>query len=410
MSSKDERTPIRKRWTSTAADAGAEATAGALFRAAMPFAISEKRLADVHSRLRRNTRREGRGRRSAGRLVGRLALAVVLVAALGGALSASVMHVLRARPPSTETGRRSGIGQKPVRHPSTRRPSTPEAKPEVPPDMPTPAPTPTDPAPGGSDTMSLDHTAATQAASPSHPPSPTRKLAAREPNIQTRPSPAQAIAQTPQQPAVPLSWTPPLEPAKPTWPLPPDSTRGSLERPVAVPMAAAPAQPADTSVLGRESRLLASAIAKLRQEGQPEQALRILDEYQVRFKSGTLAPEAATTRIEALLRLGRNDEALSLLDARHFDARGIGREMLVARAELRADRGRRAAALADFEAVLVGSSQTDGISERALYGRAICRAKAGDSRGARRDFESYLASFPNGRFANQARAAVDRIP
>jgi TolA-binding protein len=154
---------------------------------------------------------------------------------------------------------------------------------------------------------------------------------------------------------------------------------------------------------------LAGAIAKLRQEGEPEQALRILDQYQAQFKSGTLAPEAATTRIEALLRLGRNREALSLLDARHFDARGAGREMLVARAELRADRGRHAAALADFETVLSGSGQTDALAERASYGRALCRAKTGDRQGARRDFESYLARFPDGRFANQARAAVGTI-
>ena len=116
----------------------------------------------------------------------------------------------------------------------------------------------------------------------------------------------------------------------------------------------------------------------------------------------------SATRVEALLRLGRNAQALALLDAQELPARGLGREMLVARAELRADRGRNLAALDDFELVLSASGKADAITDRALYGRADCRAKNGDWKGARSDLERYLGEFPQGRFARQARAALSR--
>ena len=164
---------------------------------------------------------------------------------------------------------------------------------------------------------------------------------------------------------------------------------------------------AGPSALALESRLLARAIVKLRQEGEAEQALAILDEHRSQFGAGgVLMPEANATRIEALLRLGRHSRALELLDAQTPSMYGVGREMLVARAELRADRGRRASALHDFDLLLRADAPLDAVTERALYGRAACRAKTGNWEGARKDFERYLATFPDGRFADKARAAI----
>jgi TolA-binding protein len=158
--------------------------------------------------------------------------------------------------------------------------------------------------------------------------------------------------------------------------------------------------------LAQESKLLASAIAKLRRDGEPGEALAILDRHRAEFGSGALAQEANATRIEALLRLGRNGQALALLDAQSLSARGVAGEMLVARAELRADQGRYSAALRDFDQLLSGRGQPDSVTERARYGRATCRAKSADWDGARADFQQYLSEFPRGRFAERVRAAL----
>jgi len=170
-----------------------------------------------------------------------------------------------------------------------------------------------------------------------------------------------------------------------------------------------PAPLANPSALAQESRLLAGAIHKLRQERNPGRALAMLDQHRARFgANGALEPDAKETRIEALLRLGRHDQALGLLDAQTLTAAGVGREMLVARAELRAEKGRCGAALNDFNLLLAAETPPDLVTERALYGRATCRAQQSDWTGARSDLEHYLARFPKGRFVDQARTAVGR--
>jgi hypothetical protein len=185
---------------------------------------------------------------------------------------------------------------------------------------------------------------------------------------------------------------------------------GSLELvPGKAPPEPPPAPLANPSALAQESRLLARAIHKLRQERNPGQALAMLDQHRARFgANGALEPEAKVTRIEALLRLGRHDQALGLLDAQSLTAAGVGREMLVARAELRAEKGRCGSALNDFNLLLAAEAPSDLVTERALYGRATCRAQQGDWAGARTDLEHYLARFPKGRFADQARTAIGK--
>ena len=238
--------------------------------------------------------------------------------------------------------------------------------------------------------------------SPALPPeTPKQELAVDQPAPPpavrlSRPSRSLALRETPNlQPSdrEPLS----LEPQPVVQPLPAPSALARESQPLPAP-----------SELARESRLVASAIAKLRQDGDAEAALTILDRHRAEFAAGALRPEATATRIEALLRLGRNRQALALLDAQSLSAKGVGREMLVARAELRADKGRHSAALHDFDLLLSAWGKPDAVAERALYGRAACRAKSGDWEGARRDFEKYLGDFPQGRFAERARAALAR--
>jgi len=277
-------------------------------------------------------------------LAWQLAVATCLVL-FGSALSAAVLHVWRAPTRAQQELPIAPPANKPIRRASlgTARPPAP-----IPPPVAEPLPEP--------------------AATPAHP-------------APTRPGRALAIR---EELAAPVQ------------------SAASVSE-----LVLAPAPAAGPSSLAKESRLLARAIAKLRQEGDAEQSLAILDEHRAEFgTSGALLPEANATRIEALLRLGRHSQALALLDSQTLTATGAGREMLVARAELRADKGRRSSALHDFDLLLHSDAPADSVTERALYGRAACRGKIGNWTGVRQDFERYLATFPDGRFADKARAAM----
>lgn len=148
---------------------------------------------------------------------------------------------------------------------------------------------------------------------------------------------------------------------------------------------------------------------KLREENDATAALIILDEHDRRFaSSGSLEGEANLTRIEAWMRTGQHPRALARLDALALQSLGQARELLAARADLRAEVGRCKEARVDFDALLGPEAPRDSVTERALFGRASCRARGGDELGARADLERYLARFPEGRFAPAARAALDR--
>jgi hypothetical protein len=192
--------------------------------------------------------------------------------------------------------------------------------------------------------------------------------------------------------------------------------------PPAAPVAPAPLQPmaprqsaasAASTPPASEQALLFRAIRSLRSQHRPEEALATLDLYLARFPSGSLMPEAARLRTEALLALGQKPAALAELN------RGLGngtageQEHRLVRGELRAAAGRWQEALEDFDAVARGrlahepaagpaaSAKLRDYLERALWGRASARSHLGDAAGARADLRDYLQRFPQGRFAAQ---------
>jgi tetratricopeptide (TPR) repeat protein len=165
------------------------------------------------------------------------------------------------------------------------------------------------------------------------------------------------------------------------------------------------AAPAEDPVVA-ESRLLAGALQDLRQRHDAQAALGALDEYEKRFPSGALAPEAAAARIDALLALGRRAQALSRLEALPLERLPRGAELRALRGELRAGRGELGAALDDFTAVLATPGAPSSVVERALYGRGSCRSRLGDVAGARADLNEVLRRFSNGPFAEAARRAL----
>jgi TolA-binding protein len=175
------------------------------------------------------------------------------------------------------------------------------------------------------------------------------------------------------------------------------------------PIAAAPATPsavvapAASRALGDEARLLRRALQNLRQGRNPTAALATLDEHRARFPAGLLSADADLVRIEALLALDRDREALALLEPLDLAASPRGDELRVVRGELRA-RTDCTRAAADFTAVLAHSGP-DPLAERALRGRALCLLRT-SAASAEHDLRAYLARFPAGRFAAEARARL----
>lgn len=154
--------------------------------------------------------------------------------------------------------------------------------------------------------------------------------------------------------------------------------------------------------VSQEASLLRQALSALRRDHDPRRALGLLDEYDRRFGQGTLAREAASARAQALLKIGDNAGALSLLDRLPLGHDGQTGELRVIRGELRSLSGRCRDALGDFDAVLRSSrgGDRDEIA-RALFGRASCRARTGDQAGAEHDRQRYLKEFPQGPAAKQ---------
>lgn len=182
------------------------------------------------------------------------------------------------------------------------------------------------------------------------------------------------------------------------------------EEPVAAPepqasavFPAAPA-PVQSSRLGLEAASLEAALKALRGGGadHAQRGLKALDQHLRDFPGGSLELEARVARVDALLVLGRRQEARRELSALPIESVGRKHELRLIRAELRADDDCRAA-LSDFQ-VLVDLPLASGWAERALFGRGACLLKLGDQAAAQRDFDRYLQRFPNGRFAEQIRA------
>jgi hypothetical protein len=187
-------------------------------------------------------------------------------------------------------------------------------------------------------------------------------------------------------------------------PLPRPGRKEATRRAPPLPAPSAIAPPAPEPVES-ETRLLAHALRKLRQEHDAGGALQLLDRYAQRFAGGRLAPEAALGRVEALMMLDRRQEALRLIES--TPVLPLGRESTVLRGELRASAGRCPEAVTDFGAAL-SATPRDALDDRALFGRAFCRARSGDRAGGRAELEHYLSTFPRGRFAVEARRALEQ--
>jgi hypothetical protein len=389
--SNDEENAVRSRWTDAPGAGTVEGRAGALLRkAATPRPLDDGQLAAVRARL---LLRERPGARRAWTL----RFATVVMVVLGfSTLVVAATQVKRWIETRRQVEREQERGEAGGAHPRARaHRRAPRSGEVVAEDVvaPVAAPAPETPPPAPPEPVPV-------LPAPVEP----RKAAPRMPRASavTRTSPAETSDTGPTRGAE-TSVGPTPAATEPPPQRPPASRTLALNS----PGTAAPAAPA-ASPLADESALLARALLMLRQRNDARGALTLFDEHAARFPGGPLALEARVGRVEALLQLGRREDALAILDLMTLPSTGKRRDMLVTRGELRARAGRCAEALIDFGLTLTREAQDDVAAERALYGRASCRARLGDADGARADLEAYVARFPSGRFAADVRASLNR--
>jgi hypothetical protein len=169
-------------------------------------------------------------------------------------------------------------------------------------------------------------------------------------------------------------------------------------------------EPTPTATLAEESstadaQRLAEAIRRLRADHDPRAALALLDALP-QSSVTTFADEITLVRIEALLDLGDRAAALSALDSLPLPNVARGAELVVLRADLRAQAKRWHEAIADYGHGSVAASPQ--LVERSLFGRARCRMMVSDISGANADLHEYLRRFPAGQFAADARRMLGK--
>jgi len=234
------------------------------------------------------------------------------------------------------------------------------------------------------------------APTPSQPPPPPLEIA---PSL-----PEKSAQDAAHEPAHRVPDSPPLHLASSR------SVVALAREPAPGPVDRAPrvAPPITDSALAAESRMLATALRQLRKQRDSAAALATLDDLRAQHPVGLLADEAAVARVDALVSLGRSEEALRELErlAPTLMPGTVRRAQLqLLRAELLVGAGRCAEALTLFDALV----SSGGITlERALFGRARARSQVGDLAGSRADLQSCLTLFPQGPLAERAGAELAR--
>lgn len=120
-----------------------------------------------------------------------------------------------------------------------------------------------------------------------------------------------------------------------------------------------------------ESRSLSAAVGRWHLDHDAKAALAALDVHQRRFPSGRLSLESTLLRAEILLQLGREREALVLLDGVSLGGLPRGRELQTVRGELRIKHGRCADGRRDLDDVLAKDA-SDGFGRRATHAISLC--------------------------------------
>jgi hypothetical protein len=250
------------------------------------------------------------------------------------------------------------------------------------------------------------------------PPAPTR------PTVVPAATKTRPPVHLPEAPAA-LPEPTPASPPKPVESLQKEpkshaSTRARAHPRVAMvdpPTFVAEPPPPPPSPIAAEQALITRAMESLRDRHQAQAALALLGDHAQQFPNGSFRSEANLLRVEALLALGRKDEALSVLERAPITATPNRDEQLVLRGELRSSNERWVEAREDFDEALrrygdtlAEPAKSRGLQERALWGRAAARSRLGHEADARADLALYLRLFPHGRFADSAAKLLKPAP
>ena len=214
----------------------------------------------------------------------------------------------------------------------------------------------------------------------------------------------------------PVAPVAPLAPVAPVAPVALDATSEPVPDAVSLPIenpARAGSRLSSRRRPGRPERseagVLAAAFRKLRSDTDAAAALRVLDDYDVRFPTGVLRGESLMARAEALIALHRRAEALPVLERLESSGGAVSRHIRITRSELYAESGGCTRARPEFDA-LISVSDTDDAGSRALYGRASCALKDHLFVDAARDLTRYLVVRPEGPLAQAAHRALGALP
>jgi hypothetical protein len=175
--------------------------------------------------------------------------------------------------------------------------------------------------------------------------------------------------------------------------VPPSAAERPAVPPATMP-APAPSTPppvAPTPSHNPAARHLKEVVHALRVEHAPRSALDLLDRHASELAGNAFAEEALLLRVEAMLALRQQPEALRLLDGMSLSQVASSSVLLVTRGQLRANANRCTEAVADFDLVLTRALRP---SKQALQGRAQCKQKLGDALGAKADLERLNREFP----------------
>ena len=198
--------------------------------------------------------------------------------------------------------------------------------------------------------------------------------------------------------------------------------------PSTLPSAAAPARPrrmpeeqkhvrapSGTGVAHRtiddaEVSAYLGALAELNVRNDPARALSMLEAYRSQHPEGLFRDEVTVAEVRADMALGREHEALTLLDGmqtRAFAGLPQADELALLRVELlgRANRCVEALSLLvpDLQSSLAAPQR-----EQLLFERGACDAQLGNLESSQQDLRDYLRQFPHGRFEAELRQRIAR--
>jgi tetratricopeptide (TPR) repeat protein len=141
--------------------------------------------------------------------------------------------------------------------------------------------------------------------------------------------------------------------------------------------------------------------------GDPASALTSLNQYMERFPSGSLSGEARFSRLEALARLGRAQEALSASSEFLSSPFGAERapEVHLFRGNLLLRGGSASQAASEYRAAVAAPGR---VGDDAAYQLAVALDKAGASAEASDAYQQYLKRS-GGRYRKAAAARVEEL-